>query len=79
MNVQHKTAILIGYALCWMFIGSAVLCYAYAGYVILYAIALSVNSKWIGQSQLRIALRFFLWLVNSFTVYVLRRGSNGDS
>jgi len=45
MNVQHKTAILIGYALCWMFIGSAVLCYAYAGYVILYAIALSVNSK----------------------------------
>jgi len=26
MNVQHKTAILIGCALCWTFIGSAVLC-----------------------------------------------------
>jgi len=31
---------LIGCALCWTFIGSAVLCYAYAAYVILCAIAL---------------------------------------
>jgi len=30
-------------ALCWMFIGSAVLCYAYAAYVILCAIALTVK------------------------------------
>jgi len=35
MNVQHKVAILIGYALCWTFIGLTVLCYAYAAYVIL--------------------------------------------
>jgi len=35
MNVQHKAAILIGCALCWMFIGLAVLCYVYAAYVIL--------------------------------------------
>jgi len=28
-------------ALCWTFIGSAVLCYAYAAYVILCAIALT--------------------------------------
>jgi len=35
MNVQHKAAILIGCALCWTFIGLAILCYAYAGYVIL--------------------------------------------
>jgi len=34
MNVQHKAAILIGCALCWTFIGSTVLCYAYAAYVI---------------------------------------------
>jgi len=31
---------LIGCALCWTFIGSTVLCYASAGYVILCAIAL---------------------------------------
>jgi len=41
MNVQHKATILIGCALCWTFIGSAVLCHAYAGYVILCAIALT--------------------------------------
>jgi len=35
MNVQHKAAILIGCALCWTFIGSTVLCYAYATYIIL--------------------------------------------
>jgi len=33
-------------ALCWTFIGSAVLCYAYAAYVILYAIALKPTLQW---------------------------------
>jgi len=32
---------LIGCALCWTFIGSTVLCYAYVAYVILCAIALT--------------------------------------
>jgi len=43
MNVQHKAAILISCALCWTFVGSAVLFYAYAAYVILCAIALSLK------------------------------------
>jgi len=32
MNVQHKATILIGCALCWTFIGSAVLWAAYYTY-----------------------------------------------
>jgi len=46
MNVQHhKAAMLIGCALCWTFIGSMVLCYAYAAYIILcgYTFTLSVK------------------------------------
>jgi len=40
MNVQHKAQPINMAALRWTFIGSAVLCYAYAAYVILCAIAL---------------------------------------
>jgi len=36
-------------ALCWTFIGSAVLCYAYAAYVILCAIALRPWALWLVQ------------------------------
>jgi len=32
MNVQYKAQPINMVALCWTFIGSAVLCYAYAGY-----------------------------------------------
>jgi len=71
MNVQHKAQPINMAILPWTFIGSAVLCYAYAAYVILCAIALSVNSKQIGESQLRIALRSFLWLVSLLIAYVL--------
>jgi len=35
MNVQHKAQPINMAALCWTFIGSTVLCYAYAAYVIL--------------------------------------------
>jgi len=40
MNVQHKAQPINMVALCCTFIGSVVLCYAYAAYVILCGIAL---------------------------------------
>jgi len=43
MNVQHKVQLINMTALCWTFIRSAILCYAYAGYVILCAIALKLD------------------------------------
>jgi len=42
MNIQHKAQPINMATLRWTFIGSAVLCYAYAAYVILCAIALNV-------------------------------------
>jgi len=45
MNVQHKAQPINMAALYWTFIGSAVLCYAYAAYVILCAIALTYGSR----------------------------------
>jgi len=59
MNVQHKAAILISCALYWTFIGSAVLCYSYAGYVILCAIALALTaSSTTATAHCRLRTRF---------------------
>jgi len=60
MNVQHKAQPINMAALCWTFIGSAVLCYAYADYVILCAIALSHSVKTLSVCiSVRLAVRCF--------------------